>query len=71
MFLFIIREIASNRAIQEKFQNSSNTIFYVFHEILTLLLYLHAININLPTKYNVLHPWIIDNTKYFPYFQDY
>ena len=70
MFLFIIREKTSNHIIQEKFQYSSAIISQVFHKISTSLLYLHAETVNLFTKDDALHLQIIDNIKYFSYFQN-
>lgn len=70
MFLFIIEKRVSNCKVQEKFQYFSNIVSYIFYQILILLLYLYAKIVNLPTKDNVLHPQIIDNIKYFPYFLD-
>lgn len=34
MFLYIVGEGASNRAVQEKFQHSGDTVSHVFHEVL-------------------------------------
>lgn len=70
MFLYIVGERASNRAVQEKFQHSSYTVSHVFHEVLSSLLHLHAETINPPTKDDALHPRIANDTKYFPYFQN-
>ena len=68
MFKSIIRKKTSNHTIQEKFERFGDIVSYVFHEVFTLLLYLHIKIVNLSTKDDVLHPQIIDNTKYFPYF---
>ena len=70
MFLYIAGKGAFNHTVQEKFQHSGDTVSHVFHEVLSSLLYLHAETVNLPTKDDVLHPRIADDTKYFPYFQD-
>lgn len=68
--MFIIKEEASNHTIQEKFQHFGDTISHMFHEVCTLLLHLHVETVNLSTKDDVLYPQIVDNTKYFPYFQN-
>lgn len=34
MFLYIVGEGASNRAVQEKFLHSGDTVSHVFHEVL-------------------------------------
>ena len=70
MFLFILREKASNCVVQEKFQHFGDTVSHVFYEVFISLLYLHTETVNLPTKDNALYPQIADNTKYFLYFQD-
>ena len=70
IFLFIIGEGASNRAVQEKFQYSGDTVSHIFHEVLNSLIPLHAEIVNLPTKDDVLHPRIGEDTKYFPYFRN-
>lgn len=51
MFLYIVGERASNRAVQKKFQYSDDTVSYLFHEVLSSLLHF------------VLHSRIADNTK--------
>lgn len=70
MFLYVVGEGASNRAVQEKFQHSGNTVSHIFHEVLNSLMHLHAKIVNLPTKDDVLHPRIAEDNKYFLYFQD-
>ena len=70
MFLFIVRERASNCAVQEKFQHFGDTVSHVFYKILTLLLHLYIETVNLPIKDDALQPRIPDNRKYFLYFQN-
>lgn len=70
MFLYIVGEGASNRAVQEIFQYSEGTVSHIFHEVLSFLLHLHTEIINLPTKDDAIHPRIAEDSKYFPYFQD-
>lgn len=60
MFLYIIRWGASNRAIS-----------YVFHKVLNFLINSHIKIVNLSTKDDALYLCIVENDKYFFYFQDY
>lgn len=71
MFLYIIRKIASNKAVQEKFHHFRDIIFHVFYEVLNFLIHLYMKIVNLLIKNNALHQQITENNKYFLYFQDY
>lgn len=44
MFLQIVGEGSGNRAIQERFQHSGDTVSHVFHEVLVALMILHQKN---------------------------
>ena len=57
----------SNRATQEHFQRSGNTVSRCFHQVLLLL---HRQVIKLPGATQPLDPRIADDKKCFPYFQD-
>lgn len=41
MFLQIVGERSGNRAVQERFQHSGDTVSHVFHEVLEALMILH------------------------------
>lgn len=70
IFLYITSNGVSNRAAQELFQRSGNTISRSFHQVLNALLLLHKHVVKLPDATQPLHPRIASDKKYFPYFKD-
>lgn len=70
IFLQIVREEASNRMVQERFQHSDETISSVFHEVLEVLLIQHKKIVYQPFKYGPLADRITEDTKYNNYFKD-
>ena len=70
MFLQIVGEGSGNRAVQERFQHSGDTVSHVFHEVLAALMILHQKIVLLPHADTPLANRIAKNTKYFPYFEN-
>ena len=70
MFLQIVREGASNRMVQERFQHSGETVSSVFHEVLEVLLILHKKAVHQPTNPKPLAARITEDTKYNAYFKN-
>lgn len=71
IFLQIVGKGDSNRDLQETFQLSGVTISAVFHAILRALLILHEKIVSLPTPNEPLDSRIAEDTKYFPYFENF
>lgn len=71
IFLQILGKGDSNRDLQETFQLSGVTISAVFHAILRALLILHEKIVSLPTPNEPLDSRIAEDTKYFPYFENF
>lgn len=71
MFLQIVGEGSGNRAVQERFQHSGDTVSHVFHEVLEALMILHQKIVLLPNSDTPLADRIAKNSKYFPYFENY
>lgn len=67
MFLQIVGEGSGNRAVQEIFQHSGDTVSHVFHEVLEVLMILHQKIVLLPNSDTPLADRIAKNSKYFPY----
>jgi len=70
IFLHITTWLASNRDTQERFSHSANTISRRFHEVLDALLLLYPYFVTLLNIDTPLASRILDNFKYFPYFED-
>lgn len=71
IFLQIVGKGNSNRDLQETFQHSGVTISALFHAILRALLILHEKIVTLPTPNEPLDSRIAEDTKYFPYFENF
>ena len=52
MFVETIRQGATNRAIQERFQHLGNTVSQCFHQILDALVEMHSHYVKLPNENN-------------------
>jgi hypothetical protein len=70
IFLHITTRPASNRDTQERFSHSAYTISLRFHEVLDALLLLYPHFVTLPNIDTPLASRILDDFKYFPYFED-
>lgn len=71
IFLWIVDKGDSNRDLQENFQHFGAKISLVFHEMLAVMMILYQKTILLPNSSKLLDPRIADDTKYFPYFENY
>lgn len=64
----IVGENASNRAVQDRFQHSGDTIHRHFYSVLNAFLQLYKEYVTLPSS--TTPPQIRHNPKLFPYFKD-
>lgn len=68
IFMKIVGENASNRAVQDRFQHSGDTVHTHFHNVLKVFIQLYTKFVQLP-KPTTPHQ-IRGSSKLFPYFQD-
>jgi hypothetical protein len=69
MFLAVVTRNESNRAIQERFQHSGETVHRYFYAVLRALVRLHEEMVLLPLP--TVTPWEIKRkTRFWPYFKD-
>jgi hypothetical protein len=70
MFLWTVNQGAANRAVQERFSHSGETVSRCFHKVLAAIVLLYQETVKLPTKSTPLALRIADDPKYSPYFAD-
>lgn len=73
IFLQIIGKKDSNRDVQEIFQHFRATraiISLVFYKVLAAILILYQKVVIIPNNFELLDSRIVNNTKYFPYFEN-
>jgi len=71
MFLWTIAHEASNRAVQERFQHSGDTVSRYFHQVLQAINHLISKYIKLPTLMCEIPVAITSNPTFYNFFNDY
>ncbi|WCJ41876.1 hypothetical protein M5689_022715 [Euphorbia peplus] len=71
IFLYVLAQGASNRAVQERFQHSGETVSRVFHEVLKAMIQF-SMNLIKPRDHTISRTpdEILNDERYMPYFKD-